>query len=144
MDAHIHAIGDRTLRVALDAVDAARKVAPKSDSRIAVAHAMLAAPEDLRRLKTLGISIQTTPHWAHDLSGTLTLYSRLLDAEQDARVMLLKDLWEESPPVAFGSDYPATGLPFPQISPLHGIEIGCTRRALGATKASLCRRPINA
>ena len=48
--------------------------------------------------------------------------------------MLLKDLWEEAPLIAFGSDYPATGLPFPQISPLHGIEIGCTRRAPGATK----------
>ena len=134
LDAHVHAIGDRTLRVTLDAVEAARKAAPKSDSRVAVAHAMLTAPEDLRRLKALGVSIQTTPHWAHDLSGTLSLYSRLLDAERGARVMLLKDLWEEAPLVAFGSDYPATGLPFSQISPLHGIEIGCTRRAPGATK----------
>lgn len=48
--------------------------------------------------------------------------------------MLLKDLWEESPLVAFGSDYPATSLPFPQISPLHGIEIACARRAPGATE----------
>lgn len=134
LDAHIHAIGDRTLRVTLDAVANARKAVPKSDSRIAVAHAMLAAPEDLRRLKTLGVSIQTTPHWAHNLSGTLSLYSRLLDAERGARVMLLKDLWQEAPLVAFGSDYPATGLPFPQISPLHGIEIGFTRRAPGATE----------
>lgn len=59
---HIHAIGDCTLRVALDAVGAARKVAPKSDSRIAVAHAMLVSRDDLRRLKALGVSIQTTPH----------------------------------------------------------------------------------
>ena len=70
----------------------------------------------------------------HDLSGALSLYSRLLGAEGVARVMLLKDLWEESPLVAFGLDYPSTGMPFPQISPLHGIEISCTQRAPGATK----------
>ncbi len=55
-------------------------------------HAMLASRDDLRRLKALGVSIQTTPHWTHDLSGTLSLYSRLLDAERGVRVMLLKDL----------------------------------------------------
>ena len=134
LDAHIHAIGDRTLRVALDAVAAARKAVAESDSRVTVAHAMLAAPEDLRRLRALDVMIQTTPHWAHDLSGTLELYSRLLDDERGAQVMLLRDLWEAAPLVAFGADYPATGLPFPQSSPLHGIEIGHTRRRPGATE----------
>ena len=134
LDAHIHAIGDRTLRVALDAVAAARKAVAESDSRVTVAHAMLAAPEDLRRLRALDVMIQTTPHWAHDLSGTLELYSRLLDDERGAQIMLLRDLWEAAPLVAFGADYPATGLPFPQSSPLHGIEIGHTRRRPGATE----------
>ena len=134
LDAHIHAIGDRTLRVTLDAVAAARKAVAESDSRVTVAHAMLAAPEDLGRLRALDVMIQTTPHWAHDLSGTLGLYSRLLDDERGAQVMLLRDLWEAAPLVAFGADYPATGLPFPQTSPLHGIEIGHTRRRPGATE----------
>ena len=134
LDAHIHAIGDRTLRVALDAVAAARKAVAESDSRVTVAHAMLAAPEDLRRLRALDVMVQTTPHWAHDLSGTLELYSRLLDDERGAQIMLLRDLWEAAPLVAFGADYPATGLPFPQSSPLHGIEIGHTRRRPGATE----------
>ena len=38
--------------------------------------------------------------------------------------MLLHDLCDASPLVAFGADYPATGLPFPQTSPLYGIEVG--------------------
>ena len=133
-DAHIHAIGDRTLNVTLEAVAAARQAVPEADSRVTVAHAMLAAPRDLARLRALDVAIQTTPHWAHDLGGTLGLYSRLLDEERGARVMLLKDLWEAAPRVAFGADYPATGLPFPQTSPLHGIEIGHTRREPGATE----------
>ncbi len=133
LDAHVHAIGDRTLRVTLDAIASAHDRVPQSDSRFTVAHVMLAAPEDLRRLKGLDVMIQTTPHWAHDLNGTLDLYSRLLDRKRGTNVMLLQDLWDASPLVAFGADYPATGLPFPQTAPLYGIEIGHTRRKPGAT-----------
>ena len=136
LDAHIHAIGDRTLRVTLDAVAEARVAVPESNSRVTVAHAMLAAAEDLHRLKSLDVMIQTTPHWAHDLSGTLELYSHLLDDQRGASVMLLRDLWNAAPLVAFGADYPATGLPFPQTSPLYGIEIGHTRLAPGATEGT--------
>ena len=134
LDAHIHAIGDRAVRVAVNAVTAARKAHPDADSRAVVAHVMMAAPEDLKRLRGIELGVQTTPHWAHDLSGTLALYSRLLDAERGANVMRLRDLWEAAPLLAFGADYPATGLPFEQTSPLHGIEIGITRRAPGATQ----------
>ena len=136
LDAHIHAIGDRTLRVTLDAVAEARVAVPESNSRVTVAHAMLAAAEDLHHLKSLDVMIQTTPHWAHDLSGTLELYSHLLDDQRGASVMLLRDLWDAAPLVAFGADYPATGLPFPQTSPLYGIEIGHTRLAPGATEGT--------
>ena len=134
LDAHVHAIGDRTLRSVLDAVESARAQVPEADAMVTVAHAMLAAPADLRRLKALDVSVQTTPHWAHDMSGTLALYSRLLDALRGANVMRLGDLLTTSPLVAFGADYPATGLPLPQTSPLHGIEIGHTRRAPGAVE----------
>ncbi len=133
LDAHIHAIGDRAVRAALDAHAKARAAHPAATSKVVIAHVMMAAPEDLRRLRALDVMVQTTPHWAHDLSGSLALYSRLLDAERGANVMRLKDLWEAAPLVAFGADHPATGLAFPETSPLHGIEIGITRRAPGAT-----------
>ena len=136
LDAHVHAIGDRTLNVTLDAVAAARAAVAESDSRVTVTHVMLAAQKDLDRLRALEVMIQTTPHWAHDLSGTLELYSRLLDKERGAQVMLLRDVWRAAPLVAFGADYPATGLPFPQASPLHGIEIGHTRRRPGAAEGA--------
>ena len=136
LDAHVHAIGDRTLRVTLDAVAEARGAVPESNNRVTVAHAMLVAAEDLIRLKSLDVAIQTTPHWAHDLSGTLELYSHLLDDRRGANVMLLQALWDAAPLVAFGADYPATGLPFPQTSPLYGIEIGHTRLAPGTEEGT--------
>ena len=133
LDAHVHAIGDRALRVALDAVATAREAVPESDARVVAAHAMLATPEDLRRLKALDVMLQTTPHWSHDIAGSLGLYSRLLGKTRGENVMRLRDLWESAPLVAFGSDHPATGLPFEQTAPLYGIEIGHTRRGPGLT-----------
>ena len=41
---------------------------------------------------------------------------------------------DAAPLVAFGADYPATGLPFAKTSPLYGIGIAHTRRAPGATE----------
>ena len=135
LDAHVHAIGDRTVRVTLDAVATARETVPDSSSRVTMTHVMLVAPEDLRRLKPLEVMIQTTPHWAHDMGGTFGLYSRLLDPARGRRTMLLRDMWNAAPLVAFGADYPATGLPFPQTSPLYGIAIGLTRSEPGASGA---------
>lgn len=131
LHAHAHAIGDRTLRMVLDAVAAARQSVPRSGSRLAVAHAMLAADEDLTRLGALDVSIQTTPHWAHDMQGSLDLYSRLLDPGRGARIMRLRAMWDAAPLVAFGADFPATGLPFELASPLYGIKIGVTRLGPG-------------
>ena len=136
LDAHVHAIGDRALRTTLDAVAAAQAAVPESEGRVVVAHAMLAAPEDLRRLGQLDVMLQTTPHWAHNLAGSRALYSRLLGKTRGENVMRLRDLLAQAPLLAFGSDHPATGLPFAQTSPLHGIEIGHTRRAPGAASRS--------
>ena len=132
LDVHIHAIGDRTLHEAVNAVAAAREAVPGADSRATIAHAMLAAPSDLARLRPLGVAIQTTPHWAHDLQGSFGLYAELLDAERAGAVMRLRDLQSAAASLAFGADFPATGMAFPETSPLFGIEIGMTRRAPGA------------
>ena len=132
LDAHIHAIGDRAFREAVNAAEAARAAVPDSAGRTTIAHAMLAAPEDLARLRPLDIAIQTTPHWAHDLHGSLALYGRLLGAGRAGSIMRLADLRASAASLAFGADFPATGMAFPETSPLHGIEIGMTRRAPGA------------
>ena len=132
LDAHIHAIGDRTFREALNAVAAAREAVPESDSRVTIAHAMLAAPSDLARLRPLEVAVQTTPHWAHDLHGSFGLYTELMGAERAAAAMRLRDLQAAAASLAFGADFPATGMAFPETAPLFGIEIGMTRRAPGA------------
>ncbi len=51
---HFHALGDRAVRVALDAVEAARAANGWTDTRPHLAHLQLVHPDDLPRFRQLG------------------------------------------------------------------------------------------
>ena len=52
---HMHAIGDRAVRNALDAVQAARTANGRTDNRHHIAHLQVVQPEDLPRFGALGV-----------------------------------------------------------------------------------------
>ena len=53
---HVHAIGDRAVRDALDAIEVARRANGASDTRPQIAHLQLIYPDDLVRFRALGVS----------------------------------------------------------------------------------------
>ncbi len=61
---HFHAIGDRAVRNALDAVEAARRVNGWSDTRPHVAHIQVIHPDDLPRFRRVGLVANAQPYWA--------------------------------------------------------------------------------
>jgi hypothetical protein len=61
---HMHAIGDRAVRVALDAVAAARKANGPSDNRHHIAHLQLIDPLDRPRFAQLGVIANFQALWA--------------------------------------------------------------------------------
>jgi hypothetical protein len=64
---HFHAIGDRAVRNALDAVEAAVRQNGMSDNRHHIAHIQIVHPDDVRRFATLGAIANAQPLWAcHD------------------------------------------------------------------------------
>jgi hypothetical protein len=64
---HFHAIGDRAVRAALDAVAAARTANGPSDTRPHVAHIQVIHPDDLPRFRELDVVANAQPLWAgHD------------------------------------------------------------------------------
>jgi predicted amidohydrolase YtcJ len=64
---HFHAIGDRAVRVSLDAVEAARRANGPSDTRPHIAHIQLIHPDDIPRFRELGVVANAQPLWAgHD------------------------------------------------------------------------------
>ena len=61
---HIHAIGDRAVRSALDAFAYSRKVNGPSDNRDQIAHLELVEPADFPRFKALGVIANFQLDWA--------------------------------------------------------------------------------
>lgn len=72
---HIHAIGDRAVQAAVDAIEAARAVDGRSDRPDTIAHAQLVAPADVARIGRDRLFLAMTYAWAYT------------DPEYDAQVI---------------------------------------------------------
>ncbi len=62
--AHVHAIGDRAVREALDAVAVARRANGPSDTRPHIAHIQLIHPDDIGRFRALDVAANAQADWA--------------------------------------------------------------------------------
>lgn len=60
---HIHAIGDRAVRTAVDAIEAARAADGNSTTRDSLAHLQLASPEDVERIGRDHLYVAFTYAW---------------------------------------------------------------------------------
>jgi len=61
---HFHSIGDRSVREALDAIEAARRVNGPNDHRHHISHIEVIHPDDIPRFRTLGVVANAQPLWA--------------------------------------------------------------------------------
>ena len=68
---HVHAIGDRAVRSALDAFENARKRGGGADNRHTITHLELIHPKDFRRFGRLGVLASMQLHWAERDSYTV-------------------------------------------------------------------------
>jgi hypothetical protein len=103
---HIHAIGDRAVREALDAVEAARVANGPSGLRHHLAHLQVVHPGDLDRFAALGAVANFQPLWACADEQMVELTMPFLGAERSAMQYPISSLLRRGP-VAFGSDRPA-------------------------------------
>ncbi|WP_205787487.1 amidohydrolase [Specibacter cremeus] len=119
---HLHAIGDRAVRLALDAIAAVQAVNGPADRRPVIAHLQVVNPADLERFAALGVIANFEPLWAQpdDLMNHLTL-PRLgkLRAHQQYPI---GTLIRAGVTVSFGSDWPVT-----HHHPLNGLATAITR-----------------
>jgi predicted amidohydrolase YtcJ len=114
----IHAIGDRAVRVALDAIAPSRVTSPGLRQR--VEHVQLVRDEDLGRFAALGVIASMQP--IHSTSDR-DLADRHWGPWRTPRAYPWRTLLERGAVLAFGSDAPVE-----PIDPLLGIHAALTRR----------------
>lgn len=115
----IHATGDRSARVALDAIEAARKANGDSGLIHEVSHAELIHPDDIPRFAQLNVAAEMCPILWYPIPG--------LDWDHwigpDRKVWPVKALVDSGALVTYGSDWAVVPTP----NPWPGIEAMVTR-----------------
>lgn len=113
---HYHAIGDRAVREALDAIEAARRANGIRDARHHIAHIQLIHPDDLRRFAVLDAVANAQPLWAVHEAQMDELTIPFLGPERTTWQYPFGSLLRAGARLAFGSDWTvSTADPFPQI-----------------------------
>jgi len=123
MAVHFHAIGDRAVRAALDAVERAHAVSGGPPARHVVAHVQLAERRDLPRFGALGVVVSFQPLWAQRDAYIVDLTEPRLGDERSGRLYPIRSLLAAGAVLAAGSDWPVT-----TMDPLDAIEVAVTRR----------------
>jgi predicted amidohydrolase YtcJ len=119
----LHAIGDRGVRVALDAFEAAGKAAGARDRRGRVEHAETMAFGEYPRFASLGVLASMQPLHATPDANTLTVWAGALGEERTSRAFSFGNLERFGARLVFGSDWPVVP---PDV--LAGIYTAVTRQ----------------
>jgi len=124
---HMHAIGDRAVRLGLDAIERARSANGARDARHTIAHLELVSADDLPRFATLGVVPNVQALWAQADSYITELTIPLIGDERSLDLYPIGSLFANAAVVAAGSDWPVSS-----ADPFEAIEVGVTRRAEGS------------
>jgi predicted amidohydrolase YtcJ len=122
---HVHAIGDRAIRDALDAFEYARAKNGARDSRHHIAHLELFNPQDIPRFRRLGVVANFQPLWAFADPYIVKLTIPVLGPERSRWLYPIRSLAATGAVVACGSDWSVTSM-----NPLDAIQVAVTRRGL--------------
>jgi len=125
MDVSTHAIGDRGVRLTLDAYEAARKANPdRSRRRHRIEHIETIDPADIPRLGRLGITASMQPlHAVPNEDPRTSPWTTLAGPERARYAFPWRSLSRAGAVLSFGSDWPVV-----TPDPRAGIHSALTRR----------------
>jgi predicted amidohydrolase YtcJ len=105
---HMHALGDRGVRDALDAIGAARAANGPSDNRHQVAHVQVVHPDDVPRFGALGATANSQALWACAEPQMVDLTIPYLGEERSAWQYPFASIARAGGRIALGSDWPVS------------------------------------
>ena len=124
LQVHFHTIGDRAVREALDAIEAARTANGPTDTRPHLSHIQVIQPSDLPRFADLGAVANAQPYWACHEGQMDDLTIPFLGPERTTWQYPFKSLLRSGARLAMGSDWSVS-----TPNPLLEIEVAVTRIA---------------
>jgi predicted amidohydrolase YtcJ len=119
----MHAIGDRAVRNALDAVADARKANGVSDRRHHIAHVQIVHPDDVGRFGELDVIANCQPLWAQSDPQMEELTVPFLGAERVGMQYPFGSILRGGARLAGGSDWSVT-----TANPLEEVDVMVNRR----------------
>lgn len=123
---HFHALGDRAVREALDALEAALEANGVLGHRHHLAHLQVVHPEDVPRFAALGATANIQPLWACHEPQMDELAIPLLGPERAQWQYPFLSLLASGAELAAGSDWPVTS-----PDPIQGMHVAVNRVAPG-------------
>ncbi len=121
---HFHAIGDRAVREALDAIEHAGAANGPRDARHHIAHIQVVHPDDVARFAALGVVANGQPYWACHEPQMDELTIPFLGPERSTHQYPFASLLAAGARLAFGSDWTVS-----TANPLLEMEVAVTRVA---------------
>ena len=118
-----HAIGDRAIRLALDAYENAQQANHTHDARHRIEHIEDASAADLPRFGTLGVIASFQPLHAYPDDDVLKIWSGNIGPERAQRGFAWHSVASAGGVLAFGSDWPIVTL-----NPWSGVQNAVTRQ----------------
>jgi predicted amidohydrolase YtcJ len=126
---HFHALGDRAVREALDAVAAARTANGWADNRHHLAHLQVVHPDDVPRFRLLGAGATMQPLWAAHEPQMDELTIPFLGPERATWQYPFAALRRAGATLVAGSDWPVTS-----VDPIQGIHVAVNRMLPGSAE----------
>jgi len=125
---HIHALGDRAVRTALDAHEATEKINGRHDARHHIAHLQVVNADDYPRFQKLGVIANFQPFWCQRDEYVVKLTEPKLGPERSKRLYPIRSIAKTGAVIAAGSDWPVSSM-----NPLDAIQVAVTRQDLDAS-----------
>ncbi len=119
---HFHALGDRAVREALDALEAARQANGPTDGRHHLAHLQLVDPADIPRFRALDAGANVQPYWACNDAQMLDLTLPFLEPDRAALQYPIRSLHRSGAVLVGGSDWSVS-----TANVLAEVEVAVTR-----------------
>ncbi len=118
-----HAIGDKAVRLALDAYENAAAVNKTKDARPRIEHIETISAADVDRFGKLGVIASMQPLHSYPDDDTLNIWARNAGPERASRAWVWRSIQDKGGALAFGSDWPVVTL-----NPWFGVQTAVTRQ----------------